>query len=135
MLFFSRFTISGHSMEPTLWQGQTVLASSIPYLFSKPKIGDIVLIRHSGNPDLSEASKISSQNLQRVRRFWTRRVPDGNPSSQNDEGSRFFIKRITKIDGEKYFVSGDNEKDSMDSRRFGWIEKKDILGKVIYRIA
>lgn len=133
MLLLSRFKISGHSMEPTLLQGQTVLVSNIPYLLFKPKIGDIVLIRHSGK---RSAPRISSQNLQRARRFWTRRVPYGNPSSQNDEGNRFLIKRITKIDpsvdGEKYIVSGDNKKDSLDSRIFGWISKKDILGKVIY---
>ena len=42
-----------------------------------------------------------------------------------------FIKRITKIDGEKLFLSGDNEKDSFDSRRFGLISKKEIIGKII----
>jgi len=95
MFFLSRFTISGHSMEPTLSQGQTVLASFIPFLFSKPKVDDIVAFR---------------------------------------KGEKMFIKRISKINGEKYFVSGDNKEDSMDSRRFGWILKKDIVGKVVYKI-
>lgn len=34
--------IHGHSMQPTIVDGQKVLASSIPYLFSKPKRDDIV---------------------------------------------------------------------------------------------
>jgi len=80
-------------MEPALRQGQSVLASSIPYLVSKPKIGDIIFFK-------------------------------------KDE--KIFIKRVSKIDGDKYFVAGDNQKDSMDSRKFGWINKSDILGKVIY---
>ncbi len=42
-----------------------------------------------------------------------------------------FIKRIIKINSEKYFIAGDNKKDSFDSRRLGWIDKKQILGKVI----
>lgn len=45
---------------------------------------------------------------------------------------KVFIKRITKIDGENYFVKGDNKRDSLDSRRLGWIERKDILGRVIF---
>ena len=98
MLLFSRFTISGHSMEPNISQGQTVLVSSIPYFFSKPKVGDIVSFKKTG---------------------------------------KVFIKRISGTDpsddGEKYFVGGDNKKDSMDSRRFGWILKKDIIGKVILK--
>ena len=93
MLFLSRFVISGHSMEPTLTQGKSILVSSIPFIFSKPKVGDIVAFKKDG---------------------------------------KTFIKRITKINGEKYFISGDNEKDSLDSRKFGWINKSDILGKVIY---
>lgn len=83
-------------MEPTISQGQTVLVSAVPYLFSKPKIGDIVAFK---------------------------------------KNEKVFIKRINKIDpsadGEKYFVSGDNKNDSFDSRRFGWITKENILGKVV----
>lgn len=41
------------------------------------------------------------------------------------------IKRIAKIEQDKYFVAGDNENDSLDSRSLGWITKKDILGKII----
>lgn len=95
MLLLSRFIISGHSMEPNILQGQTVLASSIPYLFSKPKSGDIVAFKKE---------------------------------------EKIFIKRIVRIDGKKYFVKGDNEKDSFDSTKFGWIDKKDIVGKVIIKL-
>ena len=46
------------------------------------------------------------------------------------------IKRIVKIDSAKqnteYFVLGDNPRESTDSRTFGWIKKKDIIGKVVY---
>jgi XTP/dITP diphosphohydrolase len=43
--------------------------------------------RHSGNPPAGGASRIG---------FWTRRVPAGNPSSQNDKG------RIFTFEGESY---------------------------------
>ncbi len=42
MLFLSRFRVNGHSMQPTIFSNQTVLVSSIPYLFASPKIGDII---------------------------------------------------------------------------------------------
>ena len=97
MLLLSRFKISGHSMEPTLLHGQTILVSNISYLFSKPKINDIVALRER-------------------------------------KSGIVFIKRIVKVDGEKYFVSGDNKKDSMDSKDFGWIEKGEIVGKVLFKL-
>ena len=48
--------------------------------------------------------------------------------------NKFIIKRIAKINNRKYFVVGDNKKESTDSRDFGWISKKEILGKVIAKI-
>lgn len=41
------------------------------------------------------------------------------------------IKRVQHIQNKKYFVVGDNEKESTDSRKFGWISNKDIIGRVI----
>ena len=42
------------------------------------------------------------------------------------------VKRISTIKNNTYFVIGDNKKKSTDSRVFGWLQKKDILAKVIY---
>lgn len=40
-----RFVVSGRSMEPTFKAGQTLLVSSIPYLFRQPKIGEAVVVK------------------------------------------------------------------------------------------
>lgn len=95
MLLFSKFKISGHSMEPFLKDGETVFVSIIPYLFKESKINDIVVFKFS---------------------------------------KKFLIKRIEKIENYKYFVRGDNEKDSLDSRKIGFLKKNQILGKVIYKL-
>lgn len=42
------------------------------------------------------------------------------------------IKRISRVEGKIFFVLGDNKKDSIDSRKFGMLEKKDIIGKIVY---
>lgn len=41
------------------------------------------------------------------------------------------IKRIKKIDEDRVLTIGDNKG---DSREFGWIENKKILGKVIKKL-
>ena len=79
-------------MEPTLKNGSAVLVSGIPFLFSKPSIGDIVAFK------------------------------------RND---KVIIKRIKKRVNDKYYLIGDNQRDSLDSKKFGWILVKDILGKVV----
>lgn len=42
-----------------------------------------------------------------------------------------FCKRIVKISKNKIWVEGDNKKRSIDSRAFGFIFRKDVLGKII----
>ena len=46
---------------------------------------------------------------------------------------KVMIKRIKEDKNNKFFVVGDNLPQSTDSRDFGLIEKKDILGKVIFK--
>ena len=43
MLLF-RVKVKGHSMEPALKNNQIAIASSLPYFFRKPRVGDIVVL-------------------------------------------------------------------------------------------
>lgn len=40
------------------------------------------------------------------------------------------LKRIVQIRGDRIVVEGDNKTKSVDSRRFGPVPKKEIIGKV-----
>lgn len=91
------FKVSGSSMNPVISHGDIIICSILPYVFSNPKIGDLVVF------------------LDKKR------------------GERF-VKRIQKIKKDTYFCTGDNSGESLDSRILGWVEKKDILGKVLYII-
>lgn len=82
-------------MSPTFSEEDSVLVSSLPFLFMQPKIGDVVVF---------------------------------------EKYNRMYIKRIGKIENEKYFLVGDNKSDSQDSRRFGSVEQKQIKGKVIKKL-
>lgn len=42
------------------------------------------------------------------------------------------IKRVTKVSDHKVFVLGDNSRDSLDSRSFGWLSQKNIVAKVYW---
>ena len=42
-MLLSFFKVKGHSMEPKLKDGSFLITSSIPFLFAKPKPGDMIL--------------------------------------------------------------------------------------------
>lgn len=48
--------------------------------------------------------------------------------------NKIIIKRVFKIKDNKYFLVGDNQKNSTDSRGFGLVDKKSIIGKMIFKI-
>ncbi len=41
------------------------------------------------------------------------------------------VKRISRVDGARLYVLGDNPSASTDSRNFGWIEGGQVLGRLI----
>lgn len=47
---------------------------------------------------------------------------------------KYIIKRVSRVNKGGVFVLGDNRKESTDSRKFGWVNKKLIRGKVILKI-
>lgn len=40
------------------------------------------------------------------------------------------IKRVSRVERGKYYLLGDNPRNSLDSRRFGVVSKKEIVGVV-----
>lgn len=44
------------------------------------------------------------------------------------------LKRVTAIENDRYFLSGDNPEESTDSRTLGTFARKDIVGKIVCRL-
>lgn len=46
--------------------------------------------------------------------------------------NKIFVKRIRSVLKDKYILTGDNKRDSLDSRKLGAFDRKKILAKVIW---
>lgn len=128
----------------------SVLANEIPPLSAIWRIvrDDILFFKKLMNLSLIFKYKIigtsmyptlkSGQNILVNRLSYLLHEPKANNivALKDPRDGKTLIKRIVEIDSAKqnaeYFVLGDNPKESTDSRTFGWIKKKDIMGKVIY---
>jgi len=51
-----------------------------------------------------------------------------------ERNKKNYIKRIKYVKGNEFFLAGDNEKDSLDSRKFGLINRDQIKGKIIFKL-
>ena len=59
-----------------------------------------------------------------------------NSPKKNDivvftHNNKYLMKRVVKVSKDKYFLSGDNRNDSLDSHHLGFIHRNQIIGKVI----
>lgn len=77
-------------MEPEIRNGSFFMASSIPFLIRKPKVGDNIVFKN--------------QNI-------------------------IIVKKIIKIENDRFVVKGKN---LSDSKEFDPIKRQEILGKLIW---
>ena len=52
---------------------------------------------------------------------------------REDRPGVFLVKRLVRIDDGEFWVQGDNKSSSTDSRQWGAITSKEVLGKVVFR--
>ncbi len=48
--------------------------------------------------------------------------------------NRYLLKRIAATEDDRYVVQGDNEEYSVDSRQFGPVPGRLIVGRVLFRV-
>jgi signal peptidase I len=129
------FTIHQVSMEPTIVDGERVLVNRFIYHFRDPKVGEVVVF-HSPARGEDLVKRVVGVAGDRVE------VKDGalyvNGERRiepylNEQTIQGVFLEITVPRG-TVFVMGDNRNNSLDSRIFGPVGKKSILGRafVIY---
>lgn len=150
--------VNGPSMQSTLYEGDMVYLSRLPYLFGEPERGDIVVLDSSSTHrnffmEFQESLQynVVSQNIFGVKptkKYWIKRViglPGDTIESRNGKLYRNgeplqedYVKDNTYVYqdfsvtvSEGYvFVMGDNRGNSRDSRDIGPVPIDNLLGKV-----
>lgn len=129
---FGNFQIQQHSMEPTLHENERVLINRVLYYFKGPDRGDIVIlldpIGHQSD-FVKRVIALPGEQLEIRRGVTYINYRALHESYVAPDSSRDNVGPIRMAD-DQYFVMGDNRARSSDSRRFGPIPRKNILGKV-----
>lgn len=128
---FQPFYIPTPSMEPTLQVGDRVLVSKLAYRFSQPKPGDIVVFIAPTEVSRDFIKRVIATEEQTVQIKRGKVFIDGRlreePQVRKDQDlSNYGPVTIPK---DNIFVMGDNRANSFDSRLFGPLSEKKLVGK------
>lgn len=135
--FVALFIVDGVSMEPTLHDGEFVLWQKNSYFKENPQRGDIVLVNYPGDPlHKKYVKRVVGLPGEKVKIVESKVYV--NDKLLKQEYLAFDVLTLPEgswdIAAGKYFVMGDNRENSNDSRFFGPVEKRFILGKAIATI-
>jgi type IV secretory pathway protease TraF len=76
------------------------------------------------------APRLESGKIILARR-WLKHLKPGDVVIARYKG-REIIKRVERTEPSRIFLIGDNLNASTDSRHFGWLNKRDVVAKVVW---
>ena len=128
--------VDGLSMAPTLEDHDRLIVNKLVYELGDPRPGDIVMLYYPLNPDKMFVKRVIAREGDTVRivdgRVYVNDIPlhdDYVPAefrSHDDWGPQVIQQGY-------YFVMGDHRNNSSDSRHWGPVPKKYIVGTVKVR--
>ena len=137
--FFKISTVSGESMENTLYNGDQLVISAIT---QDIEYGDVVVTSQPNGYGKVLIKRVIAVGGQTV---WfdeetNKVIVDGKaldePYIKEEMEFLLSMTKLYRVPEGKIFVMGDNRNDSADSRSelIGMIDERYVVGKVIYRI-
>ena len=133
------FLVSGSSMEPNFYNGDYLLIDEVTYHLREPKRGEVIVFRYPGNPRSYYIKRILGLPGEEI-------VIDKGIIAIYKDKKRLAIKENyimptwtfghfeTQLKDDEYFVMGDNRNFSFDSRSWGPLKNKAVIGLVRFRL-
>lgn len=136
------FVVNGASMDPTFSSGQFLIVDRLTYRFEPPERGSVVVFEYPNNPRIYYIKRIIGLPGETVN------IKDGRVTITTDEDTKGFVLNEPYIEAihsshdtlrlrlgpTEYFVMGDNRAQSSDSRVWGPLDSRFIIGRPVVRL-
>jgi len=135
------FKIPSGSMRPTFIEGDRILVNKFVYRFKDPERGDILVFKYPEDMKKDFVKRLIAVGGETIE------IRDGNVYINDqlvedphiireifyyNRGRYGKSDRKIAIPQNSYFVLGDNSSSSRDSRYWGFVPKKNLLGKAFF---
>lgn len=135
------FFVQGASMEPNFLDGDYLIINEISYRFENPQRGDVVIFKYPLDASQFFIKRVIGLPGETVKIEDGRIFISGKNNekriilNESDYLSDAYTAGVMEIvlGEEEYFVLGDNRGSSSDSRKWGALQRKLIIGKAWIR--
>lgn len=136
---FNTVLIDGPSMNPTLENGDRLITLKLPYFFTNPKRGDVIVFESPISPGDDYIKRVIGVEGDEIR------IEDGSVYVNGKKLEESYIEKDIytftsngdhwQVGKDKLFVIGDNRQvnKSVDSRYFGEISTNVVEGRGVFR--
>ena len=134
------FVVSGESMFPTFHDGEYLIVDELSYNLGSPHRGDVIIFRYPNDTKRFFIKRIIGMPNEEIN------INGGNITIINKENPKGFVLEEPYINeqfdttatyktGEgEFFVMGDNRNRSSDSRTWGLLSRKLMIGRTYLRL-
>ncbi len=136
----SPYIVDGESMFPTFKNLDYLVVDQVIYHFHKPERGDVIVFRYPKDPSVFYIKRVIglpgetvsiNHGVVSILASNGAKVSLPEPYIVNEDAT--YTSDVTLTEGE-YFMMGDNRPNSSDSRMWGPLPTKDIIGRVDLRL-
>ena len=134
------FKIPSGSMHPTLIEGDRILVNKFIYRFHEPLRGDIVVFKYPVDGKRPFIKRLIGTGGDRIEirdgKIWANGNLVNEPAVFNgityyNQGIHGKVGEVVNVPDASYYVLGDNSASSHDSRFWGFVPKRNMIGKAL----
>ena len=133
---FQPFIFKGQSMEPNFEDSNYLIVDELSYRFRDPQRGEVVVFRYPRNVSQRFIKRIIGLPGEKIEIEASVVMVDGKILDESEyfpSGVQTLGNIQISLDENEYFVLGDNRISSFDSRQWGTLPRKNIIGRVYFR--
>ncbi len=130
--FFPRVRVENISMKPTLQPGELLLVNKLAYRLGEPHHGDVIVFHYPADPSEDYIKRLIGLPGDEIRVEGGLLYINGQAIDEPYIAAPPAYNDSWTIPADSYFVLGDNRNQSSDSHSWGYVPKKNIVGKALF---
>ncbi len=133
------YKIPTGSMRVTFLEGDRIFVDKVSYRFHEPKRGDILVFKYPLDKKKDFVKRLVGEPNDRIEIREGKLLVNGKVLEEAPFSEHYYYNRedweygkksqVIQVPSDSYFVLGDNSAQSSDSRNWGFVPRKNIVGK------